>query len=204
MPPLRAWHDAPLPAAAAGVAAGAARAAASAAGSTPVEVAAAATMAAASDLTLPYLTLPYLIAERHFCRTLRTAAELAGAKRKRLARGVRAGRGEHDAPFYDAECQAAKSQLRRLIRSRPHRGADCARAESQYHSLVRRKKRAWQRQQLHELLDQLYREPRCFWQRVNRQLTSMPRQMQDPAAGGADRPSQDAEWASQRQFRILF
>jgi len=160
-----------------------------------VEVAAAATTAAASDLS---------VAERHFCRTLRTAAELAGAKRKRLARGVKAGRGEHDAPFYDAECQAAKSQLRRLLRSRPHRGADCARAESQYHSLVRRKKRAWQRQQLHELLDQLYREPRCFWQRVNRQLTSMPLQMQDPAAGGADRPSQDAEWASQRQFRILF
>ncbi len=47
---------------------------------------------------------------------------------------------------------------------------------------MRRKKRAWQRQQVHELLDQLCREPRYFWQRVNRQLTSMPQQVQDPAA----------------------
>ena len=118
------------------------------------------------------------LAQRHRC----TAAELAGARRKLLGRGVRAGRGEHDAPFYDAECQAAKGQLRSLLRSRPHRDAHCSRAENQNHSLVRQKKRAWQRQQLHELLDQLYREPRYFWQRVNRQLTSMPRQLQDPAA----------------------
>ncbi len=104
-----------------------------------MQVAAAAATAAARDLS---------VAERHFCRALCTAAELAGARRKLLGRKVRAGRGEHDAPFYDAECQAAKGQLRSLLRSRPHRDAHCSRAENQYHSLVRRKKRSCKIQRL--------------------------------------------------------
>ena len=117
-------------AAAAGVAAGAARAAANVAGGTPVEVAAAASTAAARDLS---------VTERHFCRALRTAAELAGAKRERLARGVRAGRGNtmRHSTMRSARWQRASWQRARLLRSRPHRDADCARAESQYHSLVR-------------------------------------------------------------------
>jgi hypothetical protein len=94
-------------------------------------------------------------------------------------------RAQHDAPLYDADCQAAKARLRAFLRSQPARDAASSAAENQYHSLVRRKKRAWQRQELQQLLQQLHSEPRAFWKRVNSQPGSMPQHLQDPAAWDA-------------------
>ena len=122
-------------------------------------------------------------AEEHLCRALQHAAAAAGAKQRGKPRPPRQGRLQHDAAFYDDECQAAKSALRRLRKASTQPASEvlCA-ASNDYHYLVRRKKRAWQQQQLGELLDLLRVEPRNFWQRVNVMQTSMPLQLRDPSA----------------------
>lgn len=125
-------------------------------------------------------------AEEHFCRALVLAGKAAGAKQRSLARTSRPGRHQHDAPFYDPECQTAKAVLRRLLRMRPQPTAAARRAaEHAYHSLVRQKKRLWQRQQLDELLESLHKEPRSFWVRINALHSSMPLHLRDPAAWDA-------------------
>ena len=122
-------------------------------------------------------------AEAHFCRGMQRAAEAAGAKRTGRPRPLRAGRQQYDAAFYDQECQAAKAAVRQLRRSLvAATNGELRCASNEYHSMVRRKKRAWQRMQLDELLSLMHNEPRTFWQRVNTLQTSMPLHLRDPQA----------------------
>jgi hypothetical protein len=63
-------------------------------------------------------------------------------------------------PWFDHDCRLARKQYRRCggysFNARIH-------ARNIYKSMIRKKQRAWQKQVVQQLIDDIYRNPRSFW-----------------------------------------
>jgi hypothetical protein len=85
------------------------------------------------------------------------------------------------APFYDAECVSSKRRYRAALRRRDPDPKVHA-LERVYHSLVRRKRRAYQLQRLHQLLQDQRDNPRQFWKLLRHAATDLPLSLLDTQA----------------------
>jgi hypothetical protein len=87
------------------------------------------------------------------------------------------------APFYDRECVSSKRRYRAALR-RGDPETEIRALERLYHSLVRSKRRAYQLERLHQLVEEQRNDPRQFWKRLRHATTALPLSLMGTQAWG--------------------